>query len=245
MLAKLQIKSRPLPAAACAPTKPPSALLSQVSQQRLEEVRKELADLQDKLQPLMLRYQQEKQRLEGIRQLQKKKEELLMKLQEAENRMDLAMVADIKWVLHLLLSVGHAPNASEHWPCLWLGGEWRCPWVSIMMSEQLHCAGTPVEERPGPDERHQACTASTLWPSLWPARCLSSCMVPVQQLVMCRPCWGTWIWCSSMQPALALACSTAPQARCLDPANPTCAGTAPLERWRRPSSASCRSSPKT
>ena len=126
MLAKVQVKSCPLPAAACASTKPPSALL-QVSQQRLEEVRKELADLQDKLQPLMLRYQQEKQRLEGIRQLQKKKEELLMKLQEAENRMDLAMVADIKWVPHLLLSVDHAPNASEHCPCLWLGGEWGCP----------------------------------------------------------------------------------------------------------------------
>ena len=98
MLAKVQVKS---PAAACISTKPPPALLPQVSQQRLEEVRKELADLQDKLQPLMLRYQQEKQRLEGIRQLQKKKEELLMKLQEAENRMDLAMVADIKWVPRL------------------------------------------------------------------------------------------------------------------------------------------------
>ena len=100
------------------PTQPPSALPPQVSQQRLEEVRKELADLQDKLQPLMLRYQQEKQRLEGIRQLQKKKEELLMKLQEAENRMDLAMVADIKWVLYLLPGVGHAPNASDYRPCL-------------------------------------------------------------------------------------------------------------------------------
>ena len=100
------------------PTQPPSALPPQVSQQRLEEVRKELAELQDKLQPLMLRYQQEKQRLEGIRQLQKKKEELLMKLQEAENRMDLAMVADIKWVLYLLPGVGHAPNASDYRPCL-------------------------------------------------------------------------------------------------------------------------------
>ena len=134
MLAKLQVKCPPLPAAACAPTKPPSALLPQVSQQRLEEVRKELAELQDKLQPLMLRYQQEKQRLEGIRQLQKKKEELLMKLQEAENRMDLAMVADIKWVLYLLkfLAMPLMQVNTDH-DCGWV--EIRgCPLVSIMTS---------------------------------------------------------------------------------------------------------------
>ena len=109
------------PASSCMhPYEALSALLPQVSQQRLEEVRKELADLQDKLQPLMLRYQQEKQRLEEIRQLQKKKEELLIKLQEAENRMDLAMVADIKWVLYLLLSAMSPGQVNAGRACGWV-----------------------------------------------------------------------------------------------------------------------------
>ena len=38
----------------------------------------------------------EKKRLDDIRALQKKKEELEIKLQQAEMRMDLAMAADIK-----------------------------------------------------------------------------------------------------------------------------------------------------
>ena len=68
----------------------------QVSKERLDQVRQEIAALKDKLRPLEMRYEMEKKRLDDIRALQKKKEELEIKLQQAEMRMDLAMVADIK-----------------------------------------------------------------------------------------------------------------------------------------------------
>ena len=59
-------------------------------------MQQEIAALKDKLQPLEMRYEKEKNRLDEIRRLQKKKEELDIKLQQAEMRMDLAMVADIR-----------------------------------------------------------------------------------------------------------------------------------------------------
>ena len=68
----------------------------QVSKERLDQVRQEIAALKDKLRPLEMRYEMEKKRLDDIRALQKKKEELEIKLQQAEMRMDLAMAADIK-----------------------------------------------------------------------------------------------------------------------------------------------------
>ena len=68
----------------------------QVSKNRLEEVRKELGALADQLKPLQMRYHQEKQRLDALRDLQKKKEDLHIKLELAEQRKDLAMAADIK-----------------------------------------------------------------------------------------------------------------------------------------------------
>lgn len=68
----------------------------QVSKGRLDTVRQEIAALKDKLAPLEMRYNLEKSRLDEIRRLQKKKEELEVKLQQAEMRMDLAIVADIK-----------------------------------------------------------------------------------------------------------------------------------------------------
>lgn len=67
-----------------------------MSKTRLEEVRKELAGLADQLKPLQMRYQQEKQRLDALRDLHKKKEDLQVKLELAEQRYDLAMAADIK-----------------------------------------------------------------------------------------------------------------------------------------------------
>ncbi|XP_042501612.1 chaperone protein ClpB1 [Macadamia integrifolia] len=67
------------------------------SKARLVEVRKELDDLRDKLQPLMMKYRKEKQRIDEIRRLKQKREELLITLQEAERRMDLARVADLKY----------------------------------------------------------------------------------------------------------------------------------------------------
>lgn len=69
----------------------------QVSKGRLEAVRQEIAALRDKLRPLEMRYESEKGRLDELRALQKKKEELEVKLHQAEMRMDLAMVADIKY----------------------------------------------------------------------------------------------------------------------------------------------------
>lgn len=60
-------------------------------------MRKELAALEDKLRPLQMRYSNEKARLDELRRLQQKREDLLQKLEQAENRMDLAMVADIKY----------------------------------------------------------------------------------------------------------------------------------------------------
>jgi ATP-dependent Clp protease ATP-binding subunit ClpB len=67
------------------------------SVERLVEVRRELGELQDQLQPLVLRYHAEKERLDEIKALQKKKESLQIRLEQAQNRMDLAMVADIKY----------------------------------------------------------------------------------------------------------------------------------------------------
>ena len=67
------------------------------SVERLGEVRREMGELADKLKPLQMRYQQEKAQLDEIKGLQKKKEELQIRLGQAEARMDLAMVADIKY----------------------------------------------------------------------------------------------------------------------------------------------------
>ncbi|XP_038987617.1 chaperone protein ClpB1 [Phoenix dactylifera] len=67
------------------------------SKARLLEVRKELDDLRDKLQPLMMKYRKEKERVDEIRRLKHRREELLFTLQEAERRMDLARVADLRY----------------------------------------------------------------------------------------------------------------------------------------------------
>ncbi|KAF7112436.1 hypothetical protein RHSIM_RhsimUnG0229300 [Rhododendron simsii] len=67
------------------------------SKARLAEVKKELDELRDKLQPLLLKYRKEKERIDELRRLKQKREELLIALQEAERRYDLARVADIKY----------------------------------------------------------------------------------------------------------------------------------------------------
>ncbi|KAI0515700.1 hypothetical protein KFK09_008366 [Dendrobium nobile] len=67
------------------------------SKSRLTEVKKELDDLRDKLQPLVMRYRKEKERIDEIRRLKQKREELLFALQEAERRMDLARAADLRY----------------------------------------------------------------------------------------------------------------------------------------------------
>lgn len=60
-------------------------------------MRKELDDLRDKLQPLMMKYKKEKERIDELRRLKQKREELLFALQEAERRYDLARVADLRY----------------------------------------------------------------------------------------------------------------------------------------------------
>ena len=68
----------------------------QASKERLEDVRRELREIEEALKPRELRYQAEHNTLEELRALQRKRDELKVKLAEAENRLDLAMVADIK-----------------------------------------------------------------------------------------------------------------------------------------------------
>lgn len=67
------------------------------SKARFVEVRKELDDLRDKLQPLMMKYRKEKERIDEIRRLKRKREELQVALQEAERRYDLARAADLRY----------------------------------------------------------------------------------------------------------------------------------------------------
>nr|GMD35808.1 chaperone protein ClpB1 [Ipomoea batatas] len=67
------------------------------SKARLVDVRKELDDLRDKLQPLMMKYNKEKERIDELRSLKKKRDELQYALQEAERRYDLARAADLKY----------------------------------------------------------------------------------------------------------------------------------------------------
>ncbi|KAI3785657.1 hypothetical protein L1987_44781 [Smallanthus sonchifolius] len=67
------------------------------SKARLVEVKKELDDLRDRLQPLMMKYKKEKERTDEIRRLKQKREELLVALQEAERRYDLTRAADLKY----------------------------------------------------------------------------------------------------------------------------------------------------
>lgn len=60
-------------------------------------MRRELDDLRDKLQPLKMKYIKEKERIDEIRRLKQKREELLIALQEAERRYDLARAADLRY----------------------------------------------------------------------------------------------------------------------------------------------------
>ncbi|WOG92194.1 hypothetical protein DCAR_0311454 [Daucus carota subsp. sativus] len=62
-----------------------------------KEKDKELDDLRDKLQPLMMKYKKEKERIDEIRRLKQKREELNFAAQEAERRSDLARVADLRY----------------------------------------------------------------------------------------------------------------------------------------------------
>ncbi|KAL2935461.1 Chaperone protein ClpB1 [Bienertia sinuspersici] len=67
------------------------------SKARLVEVTQELDDLRDKLQPLKMKYGKEKERIDEIRRLKQKREELIFAAQEAERRYDLARAADLRY----------------------------------------------------------------------------------------------------------------------------------------------------
>lgn len=69
----------------------------QISKQRLEEVRKEIAALKDKLNPLEMRHSKDKARREEISRLQNKRKELLEKLEIAEMRRDSIIAADLRF----------------------------------------------------------------------------------------------------------------------------------------------------
>ncbi|TYH24005.1 hypothetical protein ES288_A03G057200v1 [Gossypium darwinii] len=65
------------------------------SKAQLVEVWRELDDLRDKLQPLKMKYRKEKGRVDEIRRLKQKRDKLILALQEAERRYDLAIAANL------------------------------------------------------------------------------------------------------------------------------------------------------
>jgi ATP-dependent Clp protease ATP-binding subunit ClpB len=67
------------------------------SKARLLEVRQELDNIHDQLRPLKMKYQREKERLDELRRLKQKREELQANLVDAERRYDLARAADLKY----------------------------------------------------------------------------------------------------------------------------------------------------
>lgn len=67
------------------------------SQSRLAKVRAELAAVDEQLRPLIAMHQREKGRLDELRQLNNKLEELRFKAVDAERRHDLALAADLKY----------------------------------------------------------------------------------------------------------------------------------------------------
>lgn len=67
------------------------------SQQRLAKVQEELARIEEELKPLIAMYQRERGRIDGIRQLNQKLDELRVKAAEAERRHDLTLAADLRY----------------------------------------------------------------------------------------------------------------------------------------------------
>ncbi|XP_019089151.1 PREDICTED: putative chaperone protein ClpB2, chloroplastic [Camelina sativa] len=67
------------------------------SEARLVEVRKELDDLRDKLEPLTIKYKKEKMVINETRRLKQRRDELMIALQEAERRYDLPKAADLRY----------------------------------------------------------------------------------------------------------------------------------------------------
>ncbi|KAJ8324350.1 hypothetical protein O5D80_006614 [Batrachochytrium dendrobatidis] len=67
------------------------------SAQRLAKVRQEISHIQEQLKPLKMRYDSEKGRIDELRHLNQKLDELKNKIADAERRYDLALAADLKY----------------------------------------------------------------------------------------------------------------------------------------------------
>ncbi|KAJ3136385.1 hypothetical protein HK100_001714 [Physocladia obscura] len=67
------------------------------SQSRLGKVREEMSKIQDQLKPLKIRYSAEKGRLDEIRELKTKLDDVKIKISNAEMNYDLALAADLKF----------------------------------------------------------------------------------------------------------------------------------------------------
>jgi ATP-dependent Clp protease ATP-binding subunit ClpB len=68
-----------------------------MSKQRLKRVQEEINTINDELKPLRLRHQAEKERVNEVRRLKDKLQDLYLKVQRAERNQDLATVADLKY----------------------------------------------------------------------------------------------------------------------------------------------------
>eukprot|EP00055_Hartaetosiga_balthica_P002554 m.4402 g.4402 ORF g.4402 m.4402 type:complete len:897 (+) comp2223_c0_seq1:410-3100(+) len=69
----------------------------QASKLRLKDVRKQLADIEEELKPLKLKFQMERGRVDELRDLQDKLDKLRNKVTQAERGGDLATAADLKY----------------------------------------------------------------------------------------------------------------------------------------------------
>lgn len=67
------------------------------SQKRLLEVKQTLSGIEDNLKPLYLQYNQEKARIDELRSLAKKQDELKAKIERAQRMGDLDLVAELRY----------------------------------------------------------------------------------------------------------------------------------------------------
>ena len=67
------------------------------SKQRLKQVKEELAKIREELKPLKMRHRAEKERVDELRKLKQKLENLQVKMAQAEREKNLALVADMKY----------------------------------------------------------------------------------------------------------------------------------------------------
>lgn len=67
------------------------------SQQQLAKVQSDLVQIAEEIKPLKMRYERERGRIEEVRQLQQKLEDLKTKILDGERRRDLALVADLRY----------------------------------------------------------------------------------------------------------------------------------------------------